>query len=111
MAKDLPDLRQRRPSPEHRRRGGMPQTMRMDPTEPSTLTSGEDDLGDTTGAQPLVRSLDANENRPVQSAVWPAVTQIAADRLPDIDGQREPLAAAALADHNQLPSTPVNIVE
>ena len=108
---DLPDLCQRRPGPEHRRRGGMPQTMRMNPAKPRALTSGEDHLGDPAGAQPPKRSLGANEDRPVQSAVRPTVTQIAADRFPDIDGQREPLAAAALADHNQLPSTPIKVSE
>jgi hypothetical protein len=50
VAKDLSDLRQRRPSPEHRRRGGMPQTMRMNLTEPGALPGSEDDLGDPAGA-------------------------------------------------------------
>jgi hypothetical protein len=30
----------------------MPQTMRMNLAKPRTLTSGENDLGDTAGAQP-----------------------------------------------------------
>ena len=69
------------------------------------------DAPSSAGAQPPVRSLQANEDRPVQSTARPPVTQIAADCLADINGQRKPLAAAALADHNQLPSTPVNVFE
>jgi hypothetical protein len=39
------------------------------------------------------------------------VHQICGERLADVDGQRHPILAAALATHEQLARAPVDVLE
>jgi hypothetical protein len=44
-------------------------------------------------------------------AATAAAPQVGGQRLADVDGQRQPIAPAALADHDQLPGAPIDVVE
>ena len=44
------------------------------------------------------------------AAAAPAL-QVGGERPADVDGQRQPVAPAALADHDQLPGTPIDVLE
>ena len=61
-------------------------------------------------AEPVARSLDANEHRTSLRAGRSAVSQIRDDRLADIGGQPQPLSAA-LAAHDDLAATPVDVLQ
>jgi hypothetical protein len=111
MAQHLADLRQRRAGAQHLRGRAMAQAMRADGPQASPSGGSAHDAADPNARQPTQRSLDTDEQRALLRAGRMAVMQVGRDRLADVGGQRQPIAAAALAADRDLPSAPADVIE
>jgi len=58
-----------------------------------------------------MKSLDPHEDRPAFGARGAAMAQIGSHRFPDVGGRREALGAVALAVHDDLARSPIDMVE
>ena len=111
VAEDLPDLLKPRARPEHPRRRGVPQPVRVNLAEPGASAAATPRPASPAGRQPMMRRADAHEQRPVLRARRPTVAQIRDDRLADID--REAAAAPSAGPCptiTQLPRAPIDVL-
>jgi hypothetical protein len=109
MTKDLTDLGQRRPGPQHLRRAGVAQPVSTDAGQPGPVTRRAHHPCDRAPVQPLPWCGDPQEQR-AAPAQW-AAAKIGHDRLADIGRQRQRVLAAALAVDQQHPGPPVDVVQ
>jgi hypothetical protein len=86
MPQQLADLVQRRSLAQQFGRGGMPEAMRCDLTDPGALARRHDHLGHAARGQRPARRLDPHEHLPAGEAGRAAVAEIDRDRLANIRG-------------------------
>jgi len=97
MAKDLTDLWQRAAGAQHRRRGRVPEPVRMHGAQPGALRGVEHDLADTARGQRPVRGMNPDEHAAPDGCVGSASSQVSDDRRAHIGRQRQPLSSVAFA--------------
>ena len=110
MSEYLSDLIQAPPGRQHAGRGRMAEPVRACSVHAGPLTGVPHDRGHTTRGQGPMRCSHPDEHRHAQ-ARWPAPGQPGDNRLADIDGQRQPVAASTFASHEQITGSPVDVAQ
>ncbi len=110
MPEHLADLLQPGTGAQHLGRRAVTQAVGVHLGEPRTGARGTHDRRDAAGAEPAVRGADAGEDLPGGTA-RPAASQPSSDRLARLDRERQALDLRALAPHDELSSSPVDVVE
>jgi len=111
MPQDLSDLSQRPASPQHAGRGSMPQPVRPGGSNPGPGAGTADHMRHAGGGEPAVRRAQPHEYRRAGGIRRAAPGQPAGHRLADIGGQRQAVAAAALAADGDLSLPPVDVAQ
>src|SRR5664280_3125488 len=88
----------------------MTKPVRPDLGHSGALACGVDDRGDSPRGQPHSRSDRPEEHRPGLGS-WSTSAHVAGHRGTDIMSQRQSLVVATLAVHEDLASSPVDVVE
>jgi hypothetical protein len=110
VPKDLADLIQRHPGAHHLTSQGVSQPVRPGRLQPCPDAGAAHDQGYPTAGQASPWRGRPQEHL-APGGIRAGVTQVAGDRLSDIDRQREPVHATGFAVHHDLPSPPVQILQ
>ena len=110
MTEDLSDVRQRSTSPQHLRRGCVPQAMGTEGRNPDSFSGILDDRPHTARSQSTVWRPGSKEDL-AKPGTRTTVFQIGRDGFTHIVGKRQPVLAPPLPTDNKLAGMPVDVFE
>jgi hypothetical protein len=102
MTQDLPDLRQRRPGAQHRRRRRVAQAVGVDLAEAGAPTGGGHDLRHASAGEGIMGRPDAHKYCPALGGPGTVVAQISRHRFANVGRQGKLFDAASFAPHEDL---------